>query len=41
MLRANQIIFALELKLEFEAETLVLHSGPKLLRFVEHLYKYF
>ena len=37
----NQLIFALDPKLKLDPETLVLHSGPKFLCFVEHLYKYF
>ena len=37
----NRLIFALEPKLELDAETLVLHSGPKFLCFVVHFYKYF
>ena len=41
MLGENQLIFALEPKLELDAETIVLHSGPKLLCFVVHFYKYF
>ena len=34
-------IFALEPKLELDAETIVLHSGPKFLCFVVQFYKYF
>ena len=41
MLGANQLIFALDLKLDMDAETLVLHSGPKFLCFVVYFYKYF
>ena len=41
MLGANQLIFALDPKVEMETETLVLHSGPKFLCFVVHFYKYF
>ena len=41
MLGENRLIFALDLKRELEAETLVLHSGPKFLRFKVHFYKYF
>ena len=40
MLGANWHIFALDLKLDMDAETLVLHSGPKFLCFVVHFYKY-
>ena len=40
-LGANRLIFALDLKLDMDAETLVLHSGPKLLCFVVCFYKYF
>ena len=38
---ANRLIFALDPKLELDAETLVLHSGPKFLCLVVHFYKYF
>ena len=41
MLGENWLIFALEPKLELDAETLILHSGPKFLCFVVHFYKYF
>ena len=41
MLGANRLIFALDPKLEMDAETLVLHSGPKFLCFVVYFYKYF
>ena len=41
MLEENQLIFALEPKIELEAETLILHSGPKFLCFVVYFYKYF
>ena len=41
MLGANWFIFASGLTLELDAKSLVLHSGPKLLCFVVHLYKYF
>ena len=38
---ANQLFFALDPKHKLDAETLVLHSGPKFLCFVVHFYKYF
>ena len=41
MLGENRLIFALDPKLKLDAETLILHSVPKFLYFVEHLYKYF
>ena len=41
MLGENRLIFALEPKLEMDAETLVLHLGPKFLCFVVHFHKYF
>ena len=41
MLGANQLIFAFDPKLEMDAETLVLHSGPKFLCFIVYFYKYF
>ena len=41
MLGENWLIFALEPKLELDAETLILHSGPKFLCFVVHFCKYF
>ena len=41
MLGANRLIFALDPKLEMDAETLVLHSGPKFLCFIVYFYKYF
>ena len=41
MFGANRLIFALDPKRKLDAETLVLHSGPKFLCFVVHLYKYF
>ena len=41
MLGENQLIFALDPKLELDAETLVFHSGPKYLCFVVHFHKYF
>ena len=40
MLGGNENIFALEQKLELDAETIVLHSGPKFLCFVVPFYKY-
>ena len=40
MLGENWLIFALEPKLELDAETLILHSGPKFLCFVGPFYKY-
>ena len=41
MLGANRLIFALDPKRKLDAETLLLHSGPKFLCFVVHFYKYF
>ena len=41
MLDENRLIFDLDLKRELDTETLVLHSGPKFLRFEVHFYKYF
>ena len=41
MFGASRLIFAFKTKLELGAETLILHSGPKFLCFVVHLYKYF
>ena len=41
MLGANRLIFALDPKHKLDADTLVLHSGPKCLCLVVHLYKYF
>ena len=38
MLGANQLIFALDPKRKLDAETLVLHSGPKFLCFMVHFY---
>ena len=41
MLGENCLIFALDPNLELDAETLVFHSGPKLLCFLVDFYKYF
>ena len=41
MLGENRLIFALDPKQELDAESLVLHSGPKFLCFVVDFYKYF
>ena len=41
MLGENRLIFALDPKLEVDAETLVLHSGPKFLCLVVYFYKHF
>ena len=41
MLGENLLIFALDPKLKLDAETLVLHSGPKFLCFLVHFHKYF
>ena len=42
MLGENRLIFALDPKLELDAETtLVLHSGPKFLFLVVYFYKQF
>ena len=41
MFGENQLIFALDPKHELDTGTLVLHSGPKYLCFVEHFYMYF
>ena len=41
MLGENWLNFALDPKRELDAESLVLHSGPKFLCFVVHFYKYF
>ena len=41
MLGENRLIFALDPKLELDAETLVLHSGPKFLCLVVYFYKHF
>ena len=40
MLGENWLIFTLKPKLELDAETLILHSGPKVLCFVVPFYKY-
>ena len=40
MLGENWLIFALDPKLKLDTETLLLHSGPKFLRFVVYFYKY-
>ena len=41
MLGANPIIFALDPKLDMNAETLVLYSSPKFLCLLVNFYKYF
>ena len=41
MLGENTLIFALDPKLDWAAETLVLHSGPKFTCLVVHFHKYF
>ena len=41
MFGENQLIFALDPKLELDTETLVLRLGPKFLCFVVHFYEYF
>ena len=38
---ANRLIFAIDPKLELDAETLVLHSAPKFLCFVVYFHKKF
>ena len=41
MFGANRLIFALDSKLDMDAETLILHSGPKFLCFLVHFDIYF
>ena len=41
MLGANQLIFALDPKVKLDTETLVLHSGPKILCVLVHSNMYF
>ena len=41
MLGANCLIFVLNQKVELDAKTLVLHSGPKFMCFEVHFYKHF
>ena len=40
MLGANWLIFALDPEVELDAETLVLHSGPKFMCLLVHFYRY-